>query len=167
MKIQPGNHIPNISKIKFQKVLNYDLKPNHFSINNPFCLLSIYIYIHSYIKYTNVAWGSTYMTNWKKLSSQQKHTMSIICNKGNFSITKQLFQSNKILNIYKLNILNVATFMYNVNQKTAPNIFLWRFQKPSHSYPTRFSKRNYVQPIHKVKTGKYSIWIRGPSMSLE
>ena len=50
--------------------------------------------------------------------------MSVICNKGKFEHTKHLFQWNKILNVYKLNILNVATFMYKVNQKTVPNVFL-------------------------------------------
>ena len=65
--------------------------------------------------------------------------MHIIFNKEKFEHQKQLFQSYKILNVYKLNILNVATFMYKVNQKTAPNIFLSRFQKPSPFYPTRFS----------------------------
>ena len=85
--------------------------------------------------------------------------MRIICNKGNFEHKKQ---SKKILNVYKLNILNVATFMYKVNQKTAPDIFLSRFQKPSHSYPARFSELNYVHPIHNIKTRKYSISIRGP-----
>ena len=52
--------------------------------------------------------------------------------------------------------------MYKVNPKTAPNIFLSRFQKPSHSYPTRFSELNYVQPTRKIKTSKCSILIRGP-----
>ena len=44
--------------------------------------------------------------------------------------------------------LNVAIFMYKVNQKTYPK----SFQKPSHSYPTRFSELNYLKPIHKSKT---------------
>ena len=86
-------------------------------------LLSLYYsYIHSYINYANVAWGSTYITNLKELSSRQKHAMHIFCNKWKFEHTKQLFQSNKILNVYKLNIVNVTTFMYKVNPKTAPNI---------------------------------------------
>ena len=88
--------------------------------------------------------------------------MRIICNKGKLKHTKQLFQLNKILNVYKLNIVNVATFMHKVNTKTAPNIFVSRFQKPSHSYPTRFSKLNYVQPMHNIKMSKYSISIRNP-----
>ena len=41
--------------------------------------------------------------------------------------------------------------MYKVNPKTALNIFLSRFQKPSHSYPTRFSELNYVQPTTTLK----------------
>ena len=126
-------------------------------------LLSLYYsYIHCYINYANVAWGSTYITEFKKLSIQQKHAMRIICNKKNFEHTKQLFQSNKILSAYKLNILNVATFMYKVNQKTAPNIFPSRFQKLSHSYHPRFLELNYVQAIHNIKTSKYSISIRRP-----
>ena len=52
--------------------------------------------------------------------------------------------------------------MYKINQKTVSNVFLSRFQNPSHLYPTRFSELNYVQPIHNIKTSKYSISIRGP-----
>ena len=40
------------------------------------------------------------MTNLKKLSRQKKEAMLIICNKGKFEYTKQLFQLNKILNVY-------------------------------------------------------------------
>ena len=42
-------------------------------------------------------------------------------------------------------------FMYKVNRKIAPIIFLSRFQKPSHSYRTRFSELHYLQPIHNIK----------------
>ena len=59
------------------------------------------------------------MTNLKKLSVRQRLARRIICKKGNFEHTKQLLQSNKICNVYKLNILHGATFMYKVNQKTA------------------------------------------------
>ena len=58
--------------------------------------------------------------------------------------------------------LNVAIFMYKINQKIAPNIFLARSQKPSHSYPTRLSEYNYLKPIHNIKRSKYSISVRGP-----
>ena len=158
IKIQPANRIWNISKIKLQKSIRWLFKGKPFLINNPFYLYTIHISIATY----NVAWGSTYMTNLKELSSQPKHAMGISCNKSKFEHTKQLFPSNKILNVYKLNIVNVATFMHKVNPKTALNIFLSRFQKPSHSYPTRFSEFNYVQPTRKIKTSKYSNSFRGP-----
>ena len=63
---------------------------------------------YSYINYASVAWRSTYDI-LKKLSSQQKNAIRIISNKGNmFEHTKQLFQSNKILNVYRLNILTLS-----------------------------------------------------------
>ena len=53
-------------------------------------LLALYYsYIQNYINYANIAWGSTCMTNLKKINSQQKHAIRIILNenrghKGNF-----------------------------------------------------------------------------------
>ena len=135
------SHIKYIeNKIAKTIGLLFEAKP---FLNKQSLLSLYYLYIHSYINYANVHCGSTYMTNVKKLFSQQNYAMRIICNKEKFKHTKQLFQSNKILNVYKLNIvINVATFMYKVNTKTAPNIFLSRFQKPSNSYPARFSELN-------------------------
>ena len=81
--------------------------------------------------------------------------------KESLNIQNSYFTRIKILKVYKLNILNVATFMYKVNKKTAPNVFLSRFQKQSHFYAARFSKMNYVQPIHNIKTSKYSTSVSG------
>ena len=49
----------------------------------------------------------------KKLLSQQKHAVQIINNTTRFDHTNDLFKSQKILNIYKLNILSVAVFVSN------------------------------------------------------
>ena len=73
-----------------------------------------------------------------------------------------MFKSSKILNVYKLNIFNTAVFMHKIQGKSAPNIFLPKFRKPSHSYPTRFSHLNYVKPIPKLNKCKYGISYRGP-----
>ena len=45
--------------------------------------------MNNFINYASVAWGTTCMANLKKLSSQQKHVMRIICNKGKFEHTKR------------------------------------------------------------------------------
>ena len=126
-------------------------------------LLSLYYsYIHSYINYGSVSWGSTCRTNFKKINSQQKHALRIIFNKSKFDHTSELFKSSKILNAYKINIFNTAVFMHKIQGKSTPSIFFWKFRKPSHSYPTRLSLLSYVKPTPKLNKCKYGISYRGP-----
>ena len=84
-----------------------------------------------------------------KKNSHQKHARRIILNKSKLEHTSELFKSSKILNVYKLNIFNTAVFMYKIQGKFAPSIFLPKFRKPFHSHPTRFSHLNYVKPTPK------------------
>ena len=70
------------------------------------CLKSLYFsYIHPYLNYANIAWASTSMTKLKKINSQQKHAIRIIHNKDKYAHTKELLRSDKILNVYQMNIL--------------------------------------------------------------
>ena len=55
--------------------LTYRAKP---FLNKESLLALYYSYIHSYLNYANLAWGSTYLTNPKKLRSQQKHAIRIV-----------------------------------------------------------------------------------------
>ena len=65
-------------------------------------LLTLYYsYIYTYLNYENLSWASTNTTNLKKLMSQQKHAVRIVNNKTRFEHTKELFNLQKILNIYK------------------------------------------------------------------
>ena len=63
--------------------------------------------------------------------------------------------------MYTLNIFNNAVFMHKLQGKSAPNTFLPKFRKPSHSYPMRFSHLNYVKPIPKLNKCTYRISYRG------
>ena len=120
------------------------------------------MYIHSYINYDSVSWGSTCRTNLKKINSQQKHALRIIFNKSKFDHASELFKSRKIVKVYKLSIFNTAVFMHKIQGKSAPSIFFPKFRKPSHLYPTRFSHLNYVKPTPKLNKCKYGISYRGP-----
>ena len=92
-------------------------------------LLTLYYsYIHTYLNHANLSSASTNRTKLKKLLSQQKHAIRIVNNKTYFEHKKELFNSLKILNIYKLNILNTAIFMHKVYE-TAPATFFELFQK--------------------------------------
>ena len=51
--------------------------------------------------------------------------------------------------------------MYRVENKTAPSIFLIKFCKPPHVYPTNFSAHNFLVPTFKLKKSKYRVSIRG------
>ena len=52
--------------------------------------------------------------------------------------------------------------MHRVENKTAPSIFLTKFCKPSHPYPTNFSAHNFLVPTLKLKKSRYWVSIRGP-----
>ena len=69
-----------------------------------------YSYIHSYISCANFAWGNTYLSNLKKISSQQKHLVRIIYNKMKYESIRELLRSLKVLNVYQINILNNAFY---------------------------------------------------------
>ena len=53
-------------------------------------------YIHTYLKYANLSWGSTNRTHIKKLLSQQKHAVRIISNRTCFNRINEHFRSQKI-----------------------------------------------------------------------
>ena len=71
-----------------------------------------YSYIHSYLNYANLPWGSNHLMNLKKLRSQQKHAIRIVHNKAKSEHTKELFKLANLLNLYKLNILSIAVYMH-------------------------------------------------------
>ena len=52
--------------------------------------------------------------------------------------------------------------MHKDKTETALALFLPKFQKPAHSYPTDFSNLNYVKPTSQLSRSKYRISIRGP-----
>ena len=51
-----------------------------------------------------------------------------------------------------------------VNSNTVPKIFLNKFKKTTHSYPTNFARTNYSIPPFKLNKSKYRISIQGPTL---
>ena len=119
-----------------------------------------YSYIHTYLNYASLSWDSTNRTNLKKLLNQQKHAVRIINNRTRLDHTNELFKSQKILNIYKLNILSVAVFMYQIRNKTAPLTFSGSFEKIFHGYPKHFSQFTYKNPKTALSKSKSRISFR-------
>ena len=44
--------------------------------------------------------------------------------------------------------------MHQVNSNTVPTIFLNKFKKPTHNYPTNFATTNYSIPPFKLNKSK-------------
>ena len=105
-------------------------------------LVLYYSFIHTYINYGNIAWGSTNRTNLKKINSLQKHAIRIIHCKDRFAHARELFRESKILNVFQLNILNNFVFTHKIKSQAALKIFQNKFSKPTHKYPTIFSISN-------------------------
>ena len=123
-------------------------------LNKRALLCLYYSYIHSYL-------NRTYL---KKLESQQKHAIRIIFHENKFAHTREHFKENNTLNIYQLNIFNNLLFLHRVKKAKAPNVFLSKFLRPSHHYPTSFSQNNYIVPSFKLTKSKYRITIRAPKL---
>ena len=155
-------HIKYIeNKVSKSIGLLYRAKP---FLNKKALLALYYSYIHTYLNYANLAWGSGNRTTLKKLCSQQKHAVRIIHNKTKFESTKDLFKTDNILNIFKMNILKTVLFMHKINSEAAPPAFRNRFQKVSHNYPTHFSNLNYKLPKLILNKCRFRISMRGPKI---
>ena len=54
--------------------------------------------------------------------------------------------------------------MHRVRNEIAPAVFLPKFQKSAHLYPTNFSKLYYIKLKSQLSRSKYRISIRGPAL---
>ena len=92
-------------------------------------------------------------TYLKKLQSQQKHALFY---ENKFSHTQELLKENNVLNIYQLKI--------SIESKSMSNVFLSKFWRPLHLYPTSFPWNNYIVPSFKLAKSKYIITICTPEL---
>ena len=54
--------------------------------------------------------------------------------------------------------------MHKIKNRTAPSLFLEKFEQPSHSHSTRFSSGNCRKPQIKLRKCRFRISIRGPAI---
>ena len=54
--------------------------------------------------------------------------------------------------------------LFNNLFNNLPNVFLSKFIRPSHHYPTNFSRNNYIVPSFKLTESKYIIIICAPKL---
>ena len=118
-------------------------------------------FVHSYLNYGNIAWGSTTRTKLKKLAAKQRQAIRAIHDAPH---ANEIMEEMRILNIYKLNIYQVLTFMFKVKRDTAPAAFRNNFREISHRYPTGFSQSNFVESNVLLNQTKFAVSCRGPRL---
>ena len=155
---------PHIETIKNKISKNIGIMYKARNILNKKCLTQIYFsFIHSYINYANIAWGSTHKSKLIPILRQQKHASRIIFFKETHA--RPLMKDLNALNIFQMNILQNLIFMYKVKNNTIPSIFQNRFMlNNKHKYTTRSSAENYKKPIKNTKFSQFSISFRGPHL---
>ena len=122
-------------------------------------------FIHSYINYGNIAWGSTHQTKLKKIYSCQKKASRIIFHADRYAHAKPLLRDMNALNVYQINIYQHLILMYKTNIGTAPVIFLNKFSKVFHRYPTSsINSINYKIPKSATKHTDFAASRRGPTL---
>ena len=120
MKTYPGSKIKSQNKIAKNLGLLYKAR----NLINSHCLKQLYFsYIHSYLRYANITWGSTHKSKLMSLYRQQKHAARIIYYKDKLTHTKPLLKKLNALDVYELNIFQTLIFMFKTKHKLVPDIF--------------------------------------------
>ena len=155
---------PHIEIIKNKISKNIGIMYKARCVLNTNCLKQLYFsFIHSYINYANVAWGSTHKSKLMALYRQQKHASRLIFFESKQTHARPLMRKINALNIFQVNILQNLTFMFKLKNDLVPNIFKEQFVKNKKiKYATRSSTENYKLPLKKSKISQYSISFRGP-----
>ena len=105
-------------------------------------------FIHSKLSYCIETWGNAPKTFLEKIHKLQKKIMRIICKKPYDFESKQLFQKNRVLNIY--NLYKFKTL------KRAHKTFFETHTNLNFAYRTRQSYFNLSVPLFKSSTGQKS-----------
>lgn len=127
--------------------------------------LLYYTMINPYYEYCNIIWASG--SNWAldKLIKTQKRAIRMLGNLQWNSHTDPFFYKFNILKIGELHKLQVACFMFKVNQGLMPQYFLQMFTTNAavHSYNTR-QKEHYHMAYCRTNLKRTTIRVAGTKL---
>ena len=119
---------------------------------------------HSYFNYANIAWASTNPTKLKKVHYLQKQDAQVIVDEYWFCHSPPLLKNLNALNVHQINLYQNLTFTQRIKIGNILEVFHETIKKPNHKYPTNFSNLNYSIKKYSLKSTKYFIWYRGPTL---
>ena len=122
-----------------------------------------YTLIYPYITYCNSTWSSTCVSNLNRIYSLQKWAVRAVTNSEYRAHTAPLFSKLKILDIFQINTLDIAKFMFRYHNNRLPPRFLNLFMTNSQvqKYDTR-TAGNYRVHFCRTNIKKFTILYQGP-----
>jgi len=98
--------------------------------------------IYPFLTYCNTIWASTYATRLQSIFRIQKKIVRIVTFSNLKDDSRPLFESLKILDIYKLNTCLTALFMYSYHHNKLPTFFTEQLL---------YNQRKYTFLQHTIK----------------
>ena len=128
-------------------------------------LMLYYTLIYPYITSCNSSWSSTYVSNLNIIYYLQKRAVRAITNSDYRAHTAPLFSKLEILDIFQVNTLEIAKFMFRFHNDLLLPLFLNLFMTNSqiHRYDTRTSSNYWVNFCH-TNIKKFTILYQGPNI---
>ena len=128
-------------------------------------LMLYYTLIYPYITYCNSSWSSTYVSNLNRIYYLQKRAVRAITNSDYRAHTAPLFSKLEILDIFQVNTLEIAKFMFRFHNDLLPPLFLNLFMTNSQirRYDTRTAS-NYRVNFCRTNIKKFTILYQGPKI---
>ena len=121
MKVSPGNRISVIfARKSLSPLVQYNVQIS--SSNTKKSLY--YTLIYPYLTYCTTLWSSTYVTNLNRIFLLQKRAVRAMTNSNHLAPSAPLFAQLNILDIFKVNSLYIAKFMFSYHQRLLPSPFL-------------------------------------------
>ena len=99
------------------------LSRTHFYLSCKTKLTLYYTLIYPYITYCNSTWSSTYVSNLNRIYYLQKRAVRAITNSEYRAHTAPLFSKLEILDIFQVNTLDTAKFMFRYHNNLLPPLF--------------------------------------------
>ena len=126
-------------------------------------LMLYYSLIYPYITYCNSTWSSTYVSNLNRIYYLQKRVVRAVTNSEYRAHTAPLFCKLKILDIFQINTLDIAKFMFRYHNNLLPPLFfnLVMTNSQVHKYDTRTAGNYRMHSCH-MNIKKFTILYQGP-----
>ena len=124
-----------------------------------------YSLVYPYLTYCSTVWASTYVTNLNRIFSLQKRAVRAITKSNYLVHSAPLFSDLKILDIFKINALQTAKFMFSYYHQNLPGVFSYLFitSDQVHGYNTRNAHRFRSHPC-RTNIKRFTNLFQGPKV---